>query len=227
MDSLWSIHYYHPFFSHFLCLLALWCPQQKNPLQCVVSSSSSNISCILSAGVRNYSPVYLLEEMTVKADRAELQRQFKCSCPNHSVSPLLGTFWHPWKASGSSSEGLWLEIWKIWVTSPGCDWCAPVLCTSVHPLPLQPLSFHIQSALHHCLSLLIQSQFTELHENILQGLQHCHIFHTVLLLRTKKILTSPGVNRKTAAAGKKILYLRRNLKSLEIITKNTQAFNCT
>lgn len=55
--------------------LALWCPQQRNPLRCAVtSSSSSSISCILS-GVRNYSPVYLLQEMAVKADRAELQRQ--------------------------------------------------------------------------------------------------------------------------------------------------------
>lgn len=77
-------------FFHFLCLLALTTkvgPLMSSaaesltqhvvssiPLQCVVTSSSS-FSCILSAGVRNYSPVYLLQEMTVKADRAELCHQ--------------------------------------------------------------------------------------------------------------------------------------------------------
>lgn len=83
----------------------------------------------------------------------------KCSCPKHSVSPLLSTFWQPWEASGPSSEGPWLQIWKNWVTSPGCRCCAPVLGTSAHPPPLQPLSCQIPSAVHHCLSLLTQPKF--------------------------------------------------------------------
>lgn len=56
------IHFFSPF-SRSTCTdskkLALWCPQQQNPLQCVVTSNSS-ISCILSSGVRNSSPVYSL-----------------------------------------------------------------------------------------------------------------------------------------------------------------------
>lgn len=88
-----------------------------------------------------------LTEQNCNVSQMQLSKWF-------SVPPPLCTFWQPWKASGCSSEGLWLEIWKNWVTSPGCHWCAPVLCTSVNPFPLQPLSLQIQSTLHHCLSLL-------------------------------------------------------------------------
>lgn len=209
MDSLWSSHYYHPFFPHFVCLLALWCPQQQNPLQCVVSSSSSSISCILSAGVRNYSPVYLLQKW-----------QWRLTEQNCRVSSnaVVQTIQCPlsWAHSGTLGRHQGLAVrgsgWKSERSGSQALAVTGVLLFCAHHLIL--FLFNPCPSTSKVLCITVSHYWYSLNslnymENILQGLQHSHIFHTVLLLSTKKSSPHLGLTEKLLLQEKTTVFKKK------------------
>lgn len=218
MDSLCSTHYYQPFCSIFSVYLhreqevgPLMSSAAESPTMCCHFQQQQHFLHPLCCSQQS-QPVHLWPEVTVKAERAELQRHSSAAVqstqcpPSWARSGSLGRHHGPAvRGPGSKSERTGSQA--LAVTAVLLFWAHQLILLLCNPCPVRSQVLCITvSHYWHSLNLM---EFHGRYPTWTPAESHlCHC--AAAGLSTKQILTSPGVTSKQGCCRKKWQCLRRN-----------------